>query len=85
MTNTPGPSSVSSSGYPPSPAIISLDSPSPPRSPQVIPQNQQASSCMMQSTNGTLNQQSSMYNPHMPFLDLEGETNNTNVSSYHHF
>ncbi|XP_045461098.1 E3 SUMO-protein ligase PIAS2 isoform X3 [Harmonia axyridis] len=68
MTNTPGPSSVSSSGYPPSPAIISLDSPSPPRSPQVIPQNQQASSCMMQSTN-----------------DLEGETNNTNVSSYHHF
>ncbi|XP_044744870.1 E3 SUMO-protein ligase PIAS2 isoform X2 [Coccinella septempunctata] len=68
MTTTPGPSSVSSSGYPASPAIITLDSPSPPRSPQASSQNQQASSCMMQSTN-----------------DLEGETNNTNVNTYHQF
>ncbi|XP_022913975.1 E3 SUMO-protein ligase PIAS2 isoform X2 [Onthophagus taurus] len=35
--NTPGPSTVSSSGYPPSPApVISVDSPSPPRSPHIF-------------------------------------------------
>lgn len=85
MTTTPGPSSVSSSGYPASPAIITLDSPSPPRSPQSVSQNQQNSSCLLQSTNGSLNQQNSIYNPHMPFLDLEGETNSANINTYHQF
>ncbi|KAK9875244.1 hypothetical protein WA026_007638 [Henosepilachna vigintioctopunctata] len=51
MTTTPGPSSVSSSGYPASPAIISLDSPSPPRTPQPPALQNQQQSCMMQSTN----------------------------------
>ncbi|KAL3285902.1 hypothetical protein HHI36_000421 [Cryptolaemus montrouzieri] len=85
MTTTPGPSSVSSSGYPASPAIITLDSPSPPRSPQPPVITPQPSSCMMQSTNGTLNQQAAVYNHPMPFLDLEGESNNSNANTYHQF
>ncbi|CAH1962095.1 unnamed protein product [Acanthoscelides obtectus] len=51
---TPGPSSVSSSGYPASPSIINLDSPSPPRSPRTqqatsVTQQQQPASCMVQA------------------------------------
>nr|XP_023024642.1 E3 SUMO-protein ligase PIAS3 [Leptinotarsa decemlineata] len=65
ITTTPGPSSVSSSGYPASPSVINLDSPSPPRSPQPqagvqqqpLQQQQpppaQPASCMLASqTNG---------------------------------
>ncbi|CAG9839813.1 unnamed protein product [Diabrotica balteata] len=82
VTTTPGPSSVSSSGYPASPSIINLDSPSPPRSPQPTPQpaaQQTASSCMMTGqTNGntTPNQVTAPFmSPNsMPFLDLETET-----------
>nr|CAI5835541.1 unnamed protein product [Callosobruchus analis] len=53
VATTPGPSSVSSSGYPASPSIINLDSPSPPRSPRAQPPtpvpHQQAVSCMVQA------------------------------------
>ncbi|CAH0551487.1 unnamed protein product [Brassicogethes aeneus] len=64
VTTTPGPSSVSSSGYPVSPNVINLDSPSPPRSPSAqgtsaesapppeAPAASAPASCMMATTNG---------------------------------
>lgn len=83
MTTTPGPSSVSSSGYPASPSVITLDSPSPPRSPI---QNQPAS-CMMANQNGTSgNEAASLFAPgSISFLDLENEARanmNYNNSRY---
>lgn len=77
-TTTPGPSSVSSSGYPLSPGVINLDSPSPPRSPQPPAQ---PPSCMLAAqtaaTNGNTNgQQSYSMNSasaSMPFIDMENE------------
>ncbi|KAK5648410.1 hypothetical protein RI129_003309 [Pyrocoelia pectoralis] len=89
VTSTPGPSSVSSSGYPASPSVINLDSPSPPRSPQNRPTSQpsipQPSSCMMMS-NGTtaIDPLSTISNStvSMPFLDLETETNNASVFNF---
>ncbi|KAJ8924331.1 hypothetical protein NQ315_007127, partial [Exocentrus adspersus] len=78
VTTTPGPSSVSSSGYPASPSVINLDSPSPPRSPhppQQPPQPQQPPSCMMAGqTNGGSKQPVPFMSPNsMPFLDLDNE------------
>ncbi|XP_031337137.1 E3 SUMO-protein ligase PIAS4 isoform X2 [Photinus pyralis] len=84
VTSTPGPSSVSSSGYPASPSVINLDSPSPPRSPQNSMSTQpivsQPSSCMMMSNGtGAVDPLSTISNNSvsMPFLDLESETSNT--------
>ncbi|XP_057669109.1 E3 SUMO-protein ligase PIAS3 isoform X2 [Diorhabda carinulata] len=95
VTTTPGPSSVSSSGYPASPSVINLDSPSPPHSPQQTPQpapqQQTPSSCMMTGqTNGNSNQTNPPFmSPNsMPYLDLESEaavgsiTNITYPTSY---
>ncbi|XP_060536141.1 E3 SUMO-protein ligase PIAS2 isoform X2 [Cylas formicarius] len=82
-TTTPGPSSVSSSGYPASPGVINLDSPSPPRSPQPAAQHVEPSSCMLTQTQASPAQsngnvvatpvQNSTPPGCMPFLDLEGE------------
>lgn len=83
-TTTPGPSSVSSSGYPPSPAVISLDSPSPPRSPRAVAvtaiQNSNNPVPPFNSglTNGTATP-GVMYNASMAsFLDLESSINRSN-------
>ncbi|KAJ3659980.1 hypothetical protein Zmor_011640 [Zophobas morio] len=82
VTTTPGPSSVSSSGYPASPSIITLDSPSPPRSPQNEQQTQQLASCMMANQNGTSNNQpTNLFSPgSMPFLDLDNEAASANMN-----
>lgn len=88
VTTTPGPSSVSSSGYPASPGVINLDSPSPPRSPQpTTQQSQQPPSCMMASSDQSNNcnngaqqvQQGFNANPpaSMPFIDMENEASAT--------
>ncbi|KAF5269801.1 hypothetical protein FQR65_LT05847 [Abscondita terminalis] len=87
VTSTPGPSSVSSSGYPASPSVINLDSPSPPRSPQNVSATQsstiQPPSCMMLSNGTSIESGSTINNAlTMPFLDLETETNNTSVFTY---
>ncbi|CAG9863162.1 unnamed protein product [Phyllotreta striolata] len=81
-------SSVSSSGYPASPSVINLDSPSPPRSPppqqqqQPPPGEQTPSSCMMASqTNG--NNVPFMGPSIAQFMDLEADltpANGTNLS-----
>ncbi|XP_066262214.1 E3 SUMO-protein ligase PIAS2 isoform X2 [Euwallacea similis] len=83
-TTTPGPSSVSSSGYPVSPGVITLDSPSPPRSPQVTPQ---PPSCMLAGqtglNNGSNGQQSysmGSASASMPFIDMENEASSINYS-----
>ncbi|KAJ8977311.1 hypothetical protein NQ317_009329 [Molorchus minor] len=79
VTTTPGPSSVSSSGYPASPSVINLDSPSPPRSPPAISQpvlQAQPASCLMSGqTNGNPKQPTTYLNPNnnMPYLDLDNE------------
>uniref|UniRef100_A0AAR5PG96 SP-RING-type domain-containing protein n=1 Tax=Dendroctonus ponderosae TaxID=77166 RepID=A0AAR5PG96_DENPD len=79
---TPGPSSVSSSGYPVSPGVINLDSPSPPRSPQVQP----PPSCMMagdaQLNNGNAAQQGfgMSTGPSMQFMHMENEASSANVN-----
>lgn len=77
---------MSSSGYPASPSVvITLDSPSPPRTPpndQHMQQNQPPS-CMMASTNGNSNQStSSLFGPggSMPFLDLDNEASSANMN-----
>ncbi|CAH1098553.1 unnamed protein product [Psylliodes chrysocephalus] len=88
-------SSVSSSGYPASPSVINLDSPSPPRSPpqhQQSDQQQAPSSCMMTGqTNGTPFDKSAtpfMGPGSMPFLDLDNDPstpsngNNLNFTNY---
>ncbi|KAF7267647.1 E3 SUMO-protein ligase Su(var)2-10 isoform X2 [Rhynchophorus ferrugineus] len=91
-TTTPGPSSVSSSGYPASPGIITLDSPSPPQSPQ--PTVQQTPnpnpSCMMTapttqtnySANGNIASQGTfgIAPTNMPFLDMENEASGVNIN-----
>lgn len=91
-TTTPGPSSVSSSGYPPSPGIITLDSPSPPQSPQATVQQTQNPnpSCMMSvpttqanySANGNIPNQGTfgMAPTTMPFLDMENEASSVNIN-----
>ncbi|XP_044263413.1 E3 SUMO-protein ligase PIAS2 [Tribolium madens] len=81
VTTTPGPSSVSSSGYPASPSIITLDSPSPPRSPNQ--NHQQPASCMLANQNGSGSEAASLFTPTtMPFLDLENEASaNMNYST----
>ncbi|KAF5291367.1 hypothetical protein FQA39_LY03518 [Lamprigera yunnana] len=86
VATTPGPSSVSSSGYPLSPSVINLDSPSPPRSPRNIPISRNStaapSSCMLMSNgNGP---ESISVNNHlsMPFLDLEMEATNGSMFTY---
>ncbi|CAG9766345.1 unnamed protein product [Ceutorhynchus assimilis] len=71
-TTTPGPSSVSSSGYPVSPGVINLDSPSPPRTP---PQTQ--SVVTSHASNGTTTNSTATSGflppPSMPFINLENE------------
>lgn len=83
MTTTPGSSSVSSSGYPASPSVITLDSPSPPRSPRVTPTSaaaNQLSSCMLAATNGNSAQNAAMYSGSMPCLDLDNEASSTPIN-----
>ncbi|XP_017770658.1 PREDICTED: E3 SUMO-protein ligase PIAS1-like, partial [Nicrophorus vespilloides] len=92
---TPGPSSVSSSGYPVSPGgvITLMDSPSPPGSPAPAtaqPSTSQ-SSCMLSNgsaaaaPNTTNNTSGQMYNANaaMPYLDLENEANSSGHSNYY--
>ncbi|KAJ8929929.1 hypothetical protein NQ314_017338 [Rhamnusium bicolor] len=86
VTTTPGPSSVSSSGYPASPSVINLDSPSPPRSPHPTPQTpqqQQPASCMMTGqTNGNSKQPTPFLSPNsnMPYLDLDNEAASATIN-----
>lgn len=90
VTTTPGPSSVSSSGYPASPSVITLDSPSPPRSPRTTtsaaaPPNSagtQLPSCMMASTNGGTPAPDPIFGASMPCLDLDNEASSANLFSY---
>ncbi|KAF5291366.1 hypothetical protein FQA39_LY03517 [Lamprigera yunnana] len=87
VTTTPGPSSVSSSGYPASPFIINLDSPSPPTSPQTTSMSQiptpVPSACMLMSNGTTIEPITAMNNiVTMPFLDLDAETNNGSLFSF---
>ncbi|XP_050294475.1 E3 SUMO-protein ligase PIAS2 isoform X2 [Anthonomus grandis grandis] len=67
-TTTPGPASVSSSGYPVSPAVINLDSPSPPRSPQVTTQ---PPSCMLAQSQQDSDAQAQP--TPMPYIDIGNE------------
>ncbi|XP_018575929.1 E3 SUMO-protein ligase PIAS2 [Anoplophora glabripennis] len=86
VTTTPGPSSVSSSGYPASPSVINLDSPSPPRSPHPTPQPQQPPqppSCMMAGqTNGNSKQPTPFMSPSnsLPYLDLDNEAASATIN-----
>lgn len=88
VTTTPGPSSVSSSGYPASPSVITLDSPSPPRSPRTTTSapaqnaaNAQLPACMLASTNGTP-APDPLFGANMPCLDLDNEASSANLFSY---
>lgn len=74
---------MSSSGYPASPSVITLDSPSPPRSPRVTPTSQaanQLSSCMLGTTNGNATQSAPLYSGSMPCLDLDNEASSTPIN-----
>lgn len=77
-TTTPGPSSVSSSGFPASPSVINLDSPSPTRSPQPTTQVNQPASCMVAAAQAATEQQNAaapFSSPNsMPFLNLGSES-----------
>lgn len=80
VSTTPGPSSVSSSGYPASPALITLDSPSPPRSPRVMPKIQTSLPVPplfnMGVTNGNIASTPQMYTSNtIPYMDLDSEMN----------
>lgn len=83
---TPGPSSVSSSGYPISPSgVIALDSPSPPpSSPQNLATTQsQPASCMM-ANGSSAAAQSPMFSPTMPYLNAEGDGSSAqNINNYY--
>lgn len=87
VTTTPGPSSVSSSGYPASPSVINLDSPSPPRSPHPARQPQQQPpqppSCMLAGqTNGNSKQPTPFMSPSnsLPYLDLDNEAASATIN-----
>lgn len=90
VTTTPGPSSVSSSGYPVSPGVINLDSPSPPSTPQPpAQQSQQPASCMLTSSeqpnncnNGTQQVQPGfpLTTPSMPYIDMENEAASATIN-----
>ncbi|GJQ80180.1 hypothetical protein Trydic_g23757 [Trypoxylus dichotomus] len=79
ISTTPGPSSVSSSGYPASPALITLDSPSPPRSPRVMPKLQTSLPVPPLFNVGVTNGNSAsapMYTLNTtPYMDLDSEMN----------
>lgn len=79
VSTTPGPSSVSSSGYPASPALITLDSPSPPRSPRVMPKVQTSLPVPPLFNVGVTNGNSAsapMYTSNsIPYMDLDSEMN----------
>lgn len=83
VTTTPGSSSVSSSGYPASPSVITLDSPSPPRSPRVTPTSaaaNQLSSCMLSATNGNAVQSTPIYSGSMACMDLDNEASSAPIN-----
>ncbi|XP_030766275.1 E3 SUMO-protein ligase PIAS2 isoform X3 [Sitophilus oryzae] len=95
-TTTPGPSSVSSSGYPVSPGVINLDSPSPPQSPQPVPQQTNPNpACMMttpttqaatsySTNNGNMQNQAPSFGGlsqnSMPYIDMENEASSVNIN-----
>lgn len=79
-TTTPGPSSVSSSGFPASPSVINLDSPSPTRSPQPPTQINQPASCMVAAAAAQAASDKQIIAPpfsspnSMPYLNLGSES-----------